>query len=413
MVSRVSMRGKTVGVVLLAATMSAPPAWAQGSHREGDPVVMGRQFVVPSSVLGEDRPITVGVPLGYDSTEAHPVIYALDGLGHFFHTWSSVRHLAGNDRMPRAIVVSIGNTEGNRSLNMTPPLTVAEEGMPTGGSADFRAFLRDELKPWIESRYATEPYDILVGHSFGGLFISDVLNHEPELFDAYISISPSLWWDDEHYVAGMDDLFDRHPHVTGSLYMTMGNEGGDMLSGAWRLAGTLEKHAPPSFRWEWVHMPDETHGSVPARSVYDGLEWIFADWNPATLYAELERRGAEVMPRIATHFAETSELVGFEVPLPVSRVGGIVFSLNESGRTDTALGIAEALVGWAPDDWEAVWALGETHAAACQDDEALSYMRRAIGMATEVDAGGVVEYLNAQLGQLEARIEEGRSCPEP
>lgn len=125
-------------------------------------------------------------------------------------------------------------------------------GGAIGGTADFQAFLRDELKPWIEAP-PTRPYDVLIGLSRGGLFISHLLNSELDLFDAYISISPSLY--DERFIASMNDVFARFPEANGALYMTMGNEGGEILAGAWRLAGTLEKHAPEGFRWTWAHLP--------------------------------------------------------------------------------------------------------------------------------------------------------------
>jgi enterochelin esterase-like enzyme len=52
---------------------------------EADPVIIAHRHTVHSSVLGEDRPISVALPQGYDSTEAYPVIYVMDGPGHLVH----------------------------------------------------------------------------------------------------------------------------------------------------------------------------------------------------------------------------------------------------------------------------------------------------------------------------------------
>lgn len=399
----------------LAALTVPERAWGQNgagwSHEEGEPYVAARMFVVPSETLGEDRRIAVGLPRGFDSTAAYPVIYVMDGLGHMLHTLGSARFLAARDRMPPAIVVTIDNTEGNRTRDMTPlPTSDAERAIQrtAGGADDFMAFMRDELKPWIETRYPTRPYDVLIGHSLGGLFISHVLNTQPDLFDAYIAISPSLWWDEERYVAGMDDVFDRFPDAKGALYMTMGNEGGDMLSGAWRLASILEKHAPDGFRWHWQRMPAETHGSVPARSTYDGLEWIFSGWYPMALFDELVERGAPVLPRIQAHYAEASEEFGWEVEMPIYTIVETVWRFGQEDRADDALELAEALMADYPGSHLSHVAMGEAHRAACRLTEARRSMTDAVEMAEE--QGESADFPRNRLEEVEAVMEEG-DCP--
>lgn len=398
--------GTVAAVVMLGAASGA------AGQEDGDPVILARQYVVPSSILGEDRPIAVGLPQRYDSTAAYPVIYVLDGLGHMMHTLASARFLAANERMPEAIVVTIANTAGNRTRDMTPPLTV-ENGDPEletgGGAAKFQAFIVEELKPWIEERYPTRPYDVLIGHSFGGLFISHVLNTDPAQFDAYISISPSLWWDEERFASSLEDVFERFPEAKGALYMTMGNEGGDMLAGAWRLTSILEKHAPPRFRWHWEHMPTETHGSVPARSTYDGLEWIFSGWHPVELMADLLDEGAKVLPRVEEHYAEVSSEMGWEVKPPLRRVAEAAYRLGERDRPDDALGVAEALASWYPEHPFARFSVGRAHESACRLEEAHTHQTRALRMAEQAERPdtGLVEFLRSRVTALEAKIEAG------
>ena len=401
----------TILSVLLTGPASAQEDATGFSHEDGEPYVAARTFVVHSEVLGEDRPIAVGLPQRFDPAEAYPVIYVMDGLGHMLHTLGSARFLASSDRMPAAIVVTIANTEGNRTRDMTPPATSVSQStaLPDAGGADgFVAFMRDELKPWIQARYPTRPYDVLIGHSLGGLFISHVLNTEPDLFDAYIAISPSLWWDEERYVEGMGDVFDRFPDARGALYMTMGNEGGEMLAGAWRLASTLEKHAPEGFRWHWERMPHETHGSVPARSTYDGLEWIFAGWYPGPLFAELAERGAPVLSRIEAHYAEVSEEFGWQVEVPLYTVLETVWQLGEQGRPERALGLAEAMVARYPDHHFSHVAMGEAHLAACRLDEARLSLEEAAAMAEE--QGEPTDFPQDRLQEVEA-VRAGGDCP--
>ncbi len=64
---------------------------------------------------------------------------------------------------------------------------------PTGGGADnFVRFFKTELIPYINKNYKVEPFKVLIGHSYGGVFAMHALISDPELFDAYIAIDPKL-----------------------------------------------------------------------------------------------------------------------------------------------------------------------------------------------------------------------------
>jgi predicted alpha/beta superfamily hydrolase len=398
--------------VALLATMIWLGSAVALHGQNGEPVEIARAYTVSSTILGEDRPVQVALPLEYDTAQAYPVVYVLDGPGHLVHTTGTVRFLAANGRMPAAIVVAIANTPGNRTRDLTPPPGEDDDSFDTaGGASRFQAFLRDELKPWVESRYSTRPYDVLVGHSFGGLFIAHVLNTEPSLFDAYVAISPSLWWADESFVAGLDDVFERFPDTHGALYMTMGNEGGAMISGAWHLAGTLEKSAPSSFRWHWKPMPTETHGSVPARSTYDGLEWIFSGWYPIQLMDDLAQRGASELPRLETHFTELSAEFGWEVAPPVTDLVNTVHQMIERGRTDDAMVIAARTVEWFPASAYARFGLGQAHMGACRWNEAEEHHTRALEMAEAEDPnGGLADFIRGELSELRKKAAAADRC---
>jgi predicted alpha/beta superfamily hydrolase len=64
-----------------------------------------------------------------------------------------------------------------------------------GGAASFYDFVSNQVRPYIEKQYATDPkQQILSGHSFGGLFALYVLLNHPNAFDQYVIGSPSLGW---------------------------------------------------------------------------------------------------------------------------------------------------------------------------------------------------------------------------
>ena len=123
---------------------------------------------------------------------------------------------------PEMIVVAVRNTDRTRDLTpspFTPDPPEDGEGedgdegdgenpMPTaGGAGAFLDFFERELFPFVEERYRTQPYRIVIGHSFGGLFAVHALVHRPAAFDAYVAISPSLWWANGVVVDRAESLF--------------------------------------------------------------------------------------------------------------------------------------------------------------------------------------------------------------
>ncbi|MTB52836.1 alpha/beta hydrolase-fold protein [Lewinella sp. W8] len=247
----------------------------------GEPISIGKQYTFASDVLEQDRPVMVYLPEDYwqRTQDVYPVLYLLDGKGNFHHTTAAVKFLAKNRRIPRMIVVGIPNTD-DRTRDLTPVTETGKDNFPTAGGADrMHRFLTTELRSWVNETFRTADFNVLVGHSFGGLFATHALINHPGGFEAYLAISPSLWWDEQRLVLEQAEAFFReHQDLRAHFFMTMGNEGRDMVGGMWKLAALLEEQAPENLRWDFVRLPEESHGSIPMRSTYRGLEFIFANW---------------------------------------------------------------------------------------------------------------------------------------
>ncbi|QJD94769.1 alpha/beta hydrolase [Mucilaginibacter robiniae] len=100
------------------------------------------------------------------------------------------------------IVVAITNTDRTRDLTPTNSLTEPggkhnEEFKNSGGGEQFISFIEKELMPHVDSLYPTALYKVLIGHSFGALTVVKVLINHTKLFNAYVAIDPSMWWDQQ------------------------------------------------------------------------------------------------------------------------------------------------------------------------------------------------------------------------
>ena len=211
---------------LLASCVQEPSA----EYDEDDSrVTIGQRYTIASKTLGEDRPYWVYLPGSYDSdtsgSQFYPVMYLLDGDWHFPSASGVVQFMSsginGNVQIPELIIVAIPNT--NRTRDLTPSHTTigfdgeeAEFLQASGGGDAFLEFVRTELFPKIESDYRTTPHRILVGHSFGGVLVLHALLDAPDMFQSYIAIDPSLWWDDQLLVRQAEKIFADDQERNGS-----------------------------------------------------------------------------------------------------------------------------------------------------------------------------------------------------
>jgi predicted alpha/beta superfamily hydrolase len=248
--------------VLIVTTVCAAPAVAQNAA----PLVIGETFTVESEVLGETRRINVYLPPAYTASKGArlPVLYMPDGgiAEDFLHVAGLVQVLTGNGTMRPFILVGIENTERRR--DMTGP-TESERDKKiaprVGGSAAFRAFIRRELMPRVKARYRTTGETAVVGESLAGLFVVETLLKEPDLFDTYVAFDPSLWWNDQKLVAGAAEDLRRNASLSKTLYLAGSSDA--LVPGVMqRFADVLTKSAPPTLRWHYERMPEESHATI-------------------------------------------------------------------------------------------------------------------------------------------------------
>jgi uncharacterized protein len=272
-------------VALLAACSgpSAPPPVTvprqPAPAGERTPLAIGETFRLPSKVLGETRVINVYVPPDYAAgATRYPVLYMPDGgiAEDFPHVVGAVDVSIKNGVIRPVIVVGIENTERRRDL--VGPTTVAEEreAAPHAGGADrFRAFLRDELKPHIASHYRVTAESAIIGESLAGLFVVETLLVEPALFDAYIAVDPSVWWNQQATVRGAAVRFASWPPAAKQLFVATADyvpthEALDILLGATRDA------APHGLTIKHVPMPEEQHQTIYPFAALRGIRTVFA-----------------------------------------------------------------------------------------------------------------------------------------
>lgn len=255
-------------------------------------ICIGKKYKIHSEFLQEEREYLVYLPASYHQEEGsqkkYPVIYLTDGES-FFHSLTAIHTTFSRGRMalmPECIIVGIINTDRTRDLTPTKSAyrrdgTKQEGDMEEGGGSDlFLNFMTNELREAVDANYRTNETNMLFGHSYGGLFVLNTLLHHTGLFDVYIALDPSLWWDNAKLAKDAVDLLQSGQFQHKTLYVGVaGMMRKDRQYIHMDVMKQFLEEALPEAQGLIYHstiFPDENHGSIPLPGMIDAFRKIYA-----------------------------------------------------------------------------------------------------------------------------------------
>jgi len=342
-----------------------------------------KRLSLKSAVLGEERIVLVRTPNDYErSGQKYPVLYLTDGDRQMNHTISTIEFLARNGRIPELIVVGIINTDRTRDLTPTNGTLKNPGGQPqrfpTAGGADkFLKFIETELIPSIEVDYRTQPYRVFAGHSFGGLFALHTLMTRPEVFNAYIAVSPTFPWDEGLPLKEAEAFCKDRKEANRTLFFTVGNEGEEMVGGFDRLKKLLAKQAPKHFVWDAMLMEDEDHGSIVLRSHYFGLRKVFEGWRLPDAVA------AGGLNSVEEHYKKLSAKFNYAVLPPEALMNQLGYQLFAAGKREDAIAAFKLNIERYPNSANVYDSLGEAYEKSGKLELAKPNYEKAVQVGTQ------------------------------
>ncbi|MEW5687318.1 MAG: alpha/beta hydrolase-fold protein [Pseudomonadota bacterium] len=251
------------------------------------PIVIGTSHRLTSAVMGDVREINVRLPDGYAAAKRdYPVVYVLDGgLEQDFQHIAGLAQL-GDLSWTFGPVIVVGVQTKARRAELTPPATDARyrAAFPEAGGAErFRRFLASEVFPFVAANYRAGPRRAVIGESLAGLFVVDTLLKQPALFDDYVAISPSLWWDDRNglrRLGGSDGLMDAGPLAGRRVVLAVADEGGTMQAGVDLLREALALRVlagAPDFAFRYLDRSQtDTHATILHGAALEALRGLYA-----------------------------------------------------------------------------------------------------------------------------------------
>jgi len=254
------------------------------------PFILGEIDEIYSDILSETRVLNIYLPVGYNKNDtiSYPVIYLLDGSADedFIHISGLVQYNSFEwiNRVSKSIVVGIATVDRRRDFTFKTSIKKDAESYPNSGQSDkFITFLEKELKPYIEKKYAAKKRGTIIGQSLGGLLATEILLKKPALFNSYIIISPSLWWDNGSLLQLDSDILQKGFETPINIYIGVGKEGlaptvnprvmeVDANVLADQLKSTQSKHVQVIFDY----LPDENHATIMHQAVSNAFKVLYS-----------------------------------------------------------------------------------------------------------------------------------------
>jgi predicted alpha/beta superfamily hydrolase len=253
-------------------------------------IKIGDRYNFHSKILDEKQAFNVSLPRSYyradNKNKRYPVLYILDGYKNTFHMVSGLteklsRSNNSTSDVPELIIVALPSN--NRFRDYTPTRLLKEHygaNAPdwfdaTGGANTYLNMLTNEILPYIDKTFRTTDDRTFAGHSLGGLLVLHDLIRENSLFNRYIAVDASWWYDNR--------LMERNISKLGFL-------DGEHIRLFMALAGTNDKnHSTAAISFEQTlkgkkflnlthtlqKFPSENHNSIDLQGYYNGLKWVF------------------------------------------------------------------------------------------------------------------------------------------
>jgi predicted alpha/beta superfamily hydrolase len=253
------------------------------------PFVLGIIEEINSKILSEKRILNIYLPEGYNQNDTikYPVTYLLDGSADedFIHVVGlfQFNNFSWINRVPKSIVVGIANIDRKRDFTYQTSIEQDKKRYLTcGKSANFISFIETELQPFIENKYKTNNSKTIIGQSLGGLLTTEILIKKPKLFNKYIIISPSLWWNNGSLLNEESEIYEENFKQKIDVYIGVGKEGlapseipHVMEVDANLLNEKLKSTKSKNIKVNFDYLPEEDHATITHHAIFNAMRILY------------------------------------------------------------------------------------------------------------------------------------------
>lgn len=278
-----------------------------------------------SSFLEEVRPIYVRLPADYNESEEkkYPTLYVLNSKDYF--DWSSyiVELQASKNAIEDMVIVGLPHIGNYYDDNY--PFAESDSLESSLKAINHSSYIREEVIPYIESKYNVNQGRVIIGHSLAGLFVSHLYTEFPDSFSTFVALSPSFQHAPQ-MVGHMRDFFTNNQTVSSQIYMSLGKlEHEQIQEGYNNITQVFSEYAPDDAIYYIGFMEDTDHLLAGFQGIYKAIAWLYADY---TIQSEIARNYS--YDDYITHYTSLSKRLNYTIKPRERHMAG--FARFVSGR---------------------------------------------------------------------------------
>jgi predicted alpha/beta superfamily hydrolase len=247
-----------------------------------------------SKFTRHDYQVYVSLPASYrQGDRRYPVLYVPDHVNSFLTLKVANDVMSLGNMLEEFILVGVPiKSEGvqdwlrKRVFDFTPTEVEASNKywgqrfggeVHSGGAPLFLRTLKEELIPYIESKYRVTSDRGLAGYSFSGVFAAYVWLNDGDTFSRYLIGSPSVWWDKGLLLKNEADMAKSGKSLHGRVFISVGaDEEENMVGGFKNLTAAITSHAYSNLRVQSHIFESTDHLSGIPGAFSHGLKFLYA-----------------------------------------------------------------------------------------------------------------------------------------
>ena len=223
------------------------------------------------------------------------------------------------------------------------------------------------------------------------------------MFSAYLAIDPSMWWDNQLLLKASGSILAADNFKGKTLFLGVANtmspgmdtakvrkdtsNNTNHIRSILLLADALRKAGGNGLRWEYKYYNEDSHGSVPLISEYDGLRYIFSyfDFRNANQLFDTSFTVHQSLGSVSDHYHNVSKEMGYTVLPPESYINNLGYAFMQNKMNEKAFAFFEMNVENYPKSENVYDSMGDFYVATGDKEKAIDYFRKALTIQDNAD----------------------------
>lgn len=387
------------------------------TNAQSNKIEIGIMDTIDSKILNEKRPIWIYKPNNLSanskSQERYPVIYLLDGDWHFVSVVGTLQQLSfinGNTICPEMMIVGIPIADRYRDLTPYRDSTIYKN---SGGYENFITFIKNELFPYIESKYPISPYKTLIGHSLGGLTTINTIIKHPDYFNSYIAIDPSMWWFNQKSLIETKEALSKNDFTNKKLFLAIANTmDRDMdsinvrndktrntlpIRSLFELSDYLKSPNSNKLDYKVKYYNNENHGSIPHIATYDALHFIFNYYKLNITKKDYVDDTMSLSNKIKDHYKNISEKMGYTIIPSENYINTLGYNAIYMKNLSLAESLFKQNINNYPNSFNAYDSMGDYYLLIENYNLASSMYQKALSIYENIDTKKKLDAIKSNL----------------